>query len=164
MARFADLAMSAFLDALADPTPTPGGGTAAAVAGAMGSALLMMVAGLAKSRSDAEDETVALVETRAALVSIRDRFLVLADEDADAFTQVMAAYKLAKATEEDKNTRKQAVQRGLRRATDPPPATFVLPWSSSRRPRLVRRPMLRRTWRASMTRPIVKPSRPRSWS
>jgi formiminotetrahydrofolate cyclodeaminase len=74
MARFADLSMSAFLDALADATPTPGGGTAAAVAGAMGSALLMMVAGLAKSRSDVEDEKVPLVETRAALVSVRDRF------------------------------------------------------------------------------------------
>jgi methenyltetrahydrofolate cyclohydrolase len=120
MARFADLSMSAFLDALADATPTPGGGTAAAVAGAMGSALLMMVAGLAKSRSDVEDEKVPLVETRAALVSIRDRFVILADEDADAFNQVMAAYKLAKLTEEDKNTRKQAIQLALRRASDVP--------------------------------------------
>jgi formiminotetrahydrofolate cyclodeaminase len=124
MASFADMSLSAFLDAIASPDPTPGGGTAAAVAGAMGGALLMMVAGLAKSRNDVETEKVALVETRAKLVSIRERFIALAADDADAFNQVMAAYKLPKATEEDRNTRKQAVQRALRGASDVPLATL----------------------------------------
>ena len=66
MARFADLSVSAFLDALASSEPTPGGGTAAAIAGAMGASLLMMVAGLSKSRTGTDEERVALAEAAAA--------------------------------------------------------------------------------------------------
>src|SRR4029453_1289590 len=54
MARFADLTVAQFLDALASPDPTPGGGTAAAVAGAIGVSLLTMVAGLTKTRQQTE--------------------------------------------------------------------------------------------------------------
>jgi formiminotetrahydrofolate cyclodeaminase len=120
MAGFADLTVAAFFDALASPEPTPGGGTAAAVAGGMGAALLMMVAGLAKSRNDTETERVALKEARAALSSIRDRLLALADTDAAAYNQVVAAYRLPKATDPEKAARKQAVQRAMRAATDAP--------------------------------------------
>src|SRR5688572_6996789 len=73
MSKFVDQRLSAFLDALASAEPTPGGGTAAAIAGAMGVSLLMMVGGLSKSRAGAEAERVALAEARAALASIRDR-------------------------------------------------------------------------------------------
>jgi glutamate formiminotransferase/formiminotetrahydrofolate cyclodeaminase len=120
MAGFADLTVAAFFDALASPEPTPGGGTAAAVAGGMGACLLMMVAGLAKSRNDTETERVALKEARAALSSIRDRLLALADTDAAAYNEVVAAYRLPKATDPEKAARKQAVQRAMRAATDAP--------------------------------------------
>jgi formiminotetrahydrofolate cyclodeaminase len=120
MAGFADLTVSAFFDALASPEPTPGGGTAAAVAGGMGASLLMMVAGLAKSRNDTEVERVRLKEARAALSSIRDRLLALADTDAAAYNEVVAAYRLPKATDPEKAARKQAVQRAMRAATDVP--------------------------------------------
>src|SRR5688500_19955307 len=120
MAGFADLTVSAFFDALASPEPTPGGGTAAAVAGGMGASLLMMVAGLTKSRSDTETARVALKEARAALSSIRDRLLALADTDAAAYNEVIAAYRLPKATDPEKAARKQAVQRTMRAATDAP--------------------------------------------
>jgi len=124
MASFADRTVGAFLDALASPEPTPGGGTAAAVAGAMGVSLLMMVAGLTKSRSNSDAEKVALSEARAALASVRDRILALADTDARAFDQVMTAYRLPKATDDEKEARKQAVQRGMRAATDAPLETL----------------------------------------
>ena len=124
MARFADRSLADFLDALASPDPTPGGGTAAAVVGAMGVSLLMMVAGLTKSRTNAQPERVALQEARAALSSIRDRFVKLADTDADAYDQVMAAYRLLKSTDAEVRARKQAVQRAMRLATEAPLATL----------------------------------------
>ena len=120
MARFADLTVSAFLDALASPEPTPGGGTAAAIAGTMGASLLMMVAGLSKSRGGAEQERVALAEARAALASVRDRLATLADRDTEAFNQVMAAYRLAKGTDEERTARKEAIQIALKAATTTP--------------------------------------------
>ncbi len=117
MPRFVDLQLSQFLDALASAEPTPGGGTAAAVAGAMGSSLLMMVAGLPKSRNGTEAERVSLSEARAALAGARERFSALADTDSEAFNQVMAAYRLAKTTDEQKAARTAAIQRGLEAAT-----------------------------------------------
>jgi formiminotetrahydrofolate cyclodeaminase len=120
MPRFADQTVTAFLDALAAPEPTPGGGTASAIAGAMGTSLLMMVAGLPRTRANTDAERATLQEARAALVAVRDRLTHLADVDADAFSAVMAAYRLPKATDEDKAARRQAVQRGLGDATESP--------------------------------------------
>jgi glutamate formiminotransferase/formiminotetrahydrofolate cyclodeaminase len=124
MASFGDLTISAFLERLSSPDPTPGGGTAAAVAGGLAAALLMMVAGLPKTRTNADSERVELNEARAALASVRDRVMVLADQDSDAYDSVVAAYRLPKATDEEKATRKQAVQRGMRAATDTPLETL----------------------------------------
>ena len=124
MSRFVDQQVSAFLDALAGAEPTPGGGTAAAIAGAMGASLLMMVAGLAKSRTGSEEERVALAEARASLTSVRERLIGLADEDTEAFNQVMAAYRLPKATDADKAARTDAVQQALKSATTTPLETL----------------------------------------
>src|SRR6478735_5132159 len=113
MPRFADLTVAQFLDALANPDPTPGGGTAAAVAGAIGVSLLTMVSGLAKTRHQTETEAQAMATARAALGGIRERLVTLADTDTEAFNRVMAAYRLSKTTDEDKAARKEAVQRAL---------------------------------------------------
>jgi formiminotetrahydrofolate cyclodeaminase len=118
--RFADQTVSAFLEALAAPEPTPGGGTASAIAGAMGTALLMMVAGLPRTRANTDAERATLEEARAALAAVRNRLAELADVDADAFAAVMSAYRLPKATDEEKATRRQAVQRALGDATESP--------------------------------------------
>ena len=120
MPRFADLTISTFVDALSSTEPTPGGGTAAAVSGAMGAALLMMVAGLHKTRGNADAERVQLTEARAALTSVRDRLLTLADTDSEAYNKVIAAYRLPKNTDEEKSARKQSAQQGMRAATQAP--------------------------------------------
>lgn len=120
MSRFADLSLSAFLEAVARSEPTPGGGTASAIAGALGTSLLMMVAGLPRTRTGQQAETIALGEARAALTSLRDRLVAFADADADAFDQVMAAYRLPKGTEADQAGRKGAIQRALHGATAVP--------------------------------------------
>ena len=65
-----DMTVAQLLAALASPDPTPGGGTAAAIAGAMGTSLLVMVAGLAKSKNNTDDEKAALANARAAIEPI----------------------------------------------------------------------------------------------
>jgi formiminotetrahydrofolate cyclodeaminase len=124
MPRFADLTLAQFLDALASPEPTPGGGTAAAVAAATGTALLIMVAGLSKTRNRSEEDAAALAAVRTAIGDSRDRLLALADTDSDAFSQVMAAFRLPKGTDGEKQARKQAIQDGFRAATEAPLETL----------------------------------------
>jgi methenyltetrahydrofolate cyclohydrolase len=112
------------LDALASPTPTPGGGTASAIAAAMGTSLLIMVTGLAKSRNNTDDEKAALAKTREALTPLTAHLTRLADADAQSFDRVMAAYKLPKVSDEEKAARSQAIQLALQGATTVPLETL----------------------------------------
>ncbi len=80
----------------------------------------MMVAGLARSRTNAEAEKAALAEAGSSLVGVRDRLTRLADTDAEAFDQVMTAYRLPKATDEEKALRKTAIQDALHVASTAP--------------------------------------------
>ena len=108
------------LDALSSPNPTPGGGTASAIAGAMGTSLLIMVTGLAKSRNNTDDEKTALAKAREALTPLAAHLTQLADADAQAFDRVMAAYRLPKDSDNDKAARTHAIQAALHGATTVP--------------------------------------------
>ena len=118
------MTVSQLLAALSSPEPTPGGGTAAAIAGAMGTSLLVMVAGLAKSRNNTDDEKAALAKARAAIEPITATLTKLADADAASFDAVMAAYRLPKASDEEKAARTKAIQSALRGATEVPLETL----------------------------------------
>jgi methenyltetrahydrofolate cyclohydrolase len=111
------MTVAQLLSALASPDPTPGGGTAAAIAGAMGTSLLVMVSGLAKSRNNTDDEKAALLDARAALEPITASLTSLADADTASFDAVMDAYRLPKATDDHKTARTKAIQQALRGAT-----------------------------------------------
>lgn len=124
MADFGRLSVSQFLAALASSDPTPGGGTAAAIAGAMGTSLLMMVAGLPKSRTNSEAEHAALAAAHAALAPLAARLRALADEDSEAYGQVMAAYRLPKQGDAEKAARSAAIQAALEEATRVPLETL----------------------------------------
>jgi methenyltetrahydrofolate cyclohydrolase len=104
MTRFADRTIAELLAALASPDPTPGGGTAAAIAGAMGTSLLLMVTGLAKSRNNTDDEKAMLAGARAALEPIAAQLTQLADADALSFDGVMAAYRRSPTARPSPNT------------------------------------------------------------
>jgi len=108
------------LAALASPDPTPGGGSASALASAMGASLLMMVAALPKTRSGTDEDRVALAAASSALTGVQQQLIEAVDADAAAYNQVVAAYKLPKATESEQAARKAAIQRALRGATDVP--------------------------------------------
>ena len=86
----------------------------------MGVSLLMMVAGLQKTRGNTDAERAALSEARATLTSVRDRLLTLADTDSEAYNKVITAMRLPKATDDEKAARKQAIQQGMRAATEAP--------------------------------------------
>jgi formiminotetrahydrofolate cyclodeaminase len=124
MASFSEMSVAQLLDALSSSNPTPGGGTAAALAGAMGTSLLMMVTGLSKSKNNTDDEKAALAEARDVLMPIVSRLKQLADADAQSFDRVMAAYRLPKLSDEDKAARTKAIQSALQGATTVPLETL----------------------------------------
>ena len=118
------MTVAELLARLASPDPTPGGGTAAAIAGAMGTSLLVMVSRLAKSKNNTDDEKAALARARAAIEPTTSRLIELADADTASFDAVMAAYRLPKAADEEKTARSHAIQSALRGATEIPLETL----------------------------------------
>jgi formiminotetrahydrofolate cyclodeaminase len=112
-----DRSATAFLDALAAGTPTPGGGGAAALMGAMGAALVSMVANLTIGKKGYEAHEAEMRTLLAASENLRWRMSAMVAEDAAAFDSLMAAYKLPKATDDEKARRSAAIQAGLKAAT-----------------------------------------------
>jgi len=120
------LALSAdgLLDRFAAVEPTPGGGSAAALAGALAAALVQMVAGLPKSRTGAPEEREKLDAAKALAGKAGARLRQLVDLDAESYNAVTAAYRLPKASEEEKAARKAAIVAAMRHATEVPIETF----------------------------------------
>jgi formiminotetrahydrofolate cyclodeaminase len=109
-----------FLDDLAGANPTPGGGSAAAIMGAMGAALVSMVCNVTIGKKGYEAVEAEMRAVRAESERLRLRLTAMVAEDIAAFDSILAAYKLPKATDEDKSRRAAAIQAGLRRATEVP--------------------------------------------
>ncbi len=124
MSSYAQLTVAELLDAFASSVPVPGGGSASALAGAIGASLLIMVAGLPKTRLGTPEERAALDAAAARLKPLRDELAVLVDRDSDAYTSVMNAYRLPKSSDKDKAARKTAIQTAMRAATEAPLATM----------------------------------------
>jgi formiminotetrahydrofolate cyclodeaminase len=112
------------LDAFASNDPVPGGGSASAVAGALGASLLLMVAGMPKTKTGTAEETADLAAAGARLRPLRDQLTALVDKDSDAYNQVVDAFKLPKGTDEEKTSRKAAIQVATKMATEVPLETL----------------------------------------
>ena len=112
--------VSDLLVAFRSSEPTPGGGSAAALSGAVGASLLAMVAGLPKPKAatDVDAQRLAEAGTRATEIALRLEALI--DQDSDAYDLVVAAFRLPKATDEEKANRAAAIQRALVTATEAP--------------------------------------------
>ncbi len=109
-----------FLDELASEQPTPGGGGAAAIMGAVGAALVSMVANLTIGKKNYEAFDAELKATNAAAEKVRAELTAAIDEDVVAFNGVMGAYGLPRGTDEEKAARAAAIQAALKQATDAP--------------------------------------------
>ena len=110
---YLDEPLQKYLDELASAQPTPGGGSAAALSGALGAGLACMVARLTLGKADyaaVQEEITALVERTEAL---RARFQQLMQEDIAAYGHLSATFKLPRATSEEKAARTQAIQKQL---------------------------------------------------
>src|SRR5688572_8839160 len=117
---YSDYAVIDLLDAFASNEPVPGGGSAAALAGSLGVSLLVMAAGLPKTRTMAPEEATDLAEASSRLRPLRESLIELVDRDSDAYREVMAALKLPKETDAEKAARRQAIQEGMLEATAVP--------------------------------------------
>lgn len=123
---YATYALTDLLDAFAANDPAPGGGSAAALAGALGVSLLIMVAGVARTRTGAPEEAVDLSEASARLRPIREKLVDLIDGDAVAYRSVIAAYRLPNGSDEERRRRRDTIRGAMMRATETPIETLRL--------------------------------------
>jgi formiminotetrahydrofolate cyclodeaminase len=114
------LTVDNFLGVLASTQPAPGGGSAAALTGAMAAALICMVARLTIGRAQyapCSEEMLGVLDRAEAL---QRRLAVLADKDTTAYLSVMRSYSLPKATQTERAARAAEIQRTLRHAAEVP--------------------------------------------
>jgi formiminotetrahydrofolate cyclodeaminase len=112
--------LQTFLDDLASGAPTPGGGSAAAVIGAMGAALISMVCNVTLGKKGQEAVAPAMQSALGESERLRARLTSMVADDVAAFDGLMAAYRLPKGSEEEKSRRAEAIQTTLRAATETP--------------------------------------------
>lgn len=101
------------IEAFRSPSPTPGGGSAAALAGAVGAALLAMAASLPKHRAVSEEDVARLQDAGRRTTEIASRLAALVDEDARAYDGVIAAYRLPKGSDDERAARHARIQEAL---------------------------------------------------
>ena len=118
--KLADLKVTEFVDLLASDAPAPGGGSAAALEGAIGAALTAMVCGLTKGKKKFAEFNDLAVETEVKALALKDRFVDVMDRDTEAFNVVSAAFGMPKETDEEKAARSAAIQKGLEGCTATP--------------------------------------------
>jgi methenyltetrahydrofolate cyclohydrolase len=112
--------LGTFLDELASGAPTPGGGSAAAIIGAMGAALVSMVCNVTIGKKGHEAVESEMISVRDESEKLRLSLTSMVAEDIAAFDGLMAAYRLPKVTEEEKSRRAAAIQSSLLGATETP--------------------------------------------
>ncbi len=112
MTDLGKLTIEEFLSSLSSGAPTPGGGSVAALSGALAAALGCMVCAIAGRKK--EDRELSALSDR--LLSLREGLLALAGEDAEAFSRVMTAYRRMK----DDPGREEAIERALAGAAEVP--------------------------------------------
>lgn len=118
--QFRDLTIDEFAARLASSEPVPGGGSAAAVAAALGASLVTMVASLTTGRPKYADHELMLSWALETGGRLSERFLSLADEDAAAYAEFAAARKLPRDTDAEIAARTRAMQSAARRAAEVP--------------------------------------------
>lgn len=115
-----EMSVREFQAALASSSPTPGGGTAAAISLGQASALTIMVCDLTIGKEKWSDGWDIAEKAMIRAVKTMTRAGELADEDSDAFDEVMASFRLPKETEDEKKSRKDAIRNATLLATQKP--------------------------------------------
>jgi len=115
--KLTEMTIPAFTDLLASEAPAPGGGSAAALSGAVGIALTTMVAALTVGKEKYQAHEALMQELIAEGAKLRLQLVDVIDRDTEAFNGVSAVFAMPKATDEDKAARKEAMQAALKACT-----------------------------------------------
>jgi formiminotetrahydrofolate cyclodeaminase len=115
-----ELRIDEFLQELASSSPAPGGGSAAALCGSLGAALVAMVCRLTVDKPKYADVSEELRGILSEAEQLRQKLEDLVERDTEAFNGVIAAFRLPKETEDQRRERSSAIQEATRGATDVP--------------------------------------------
>lgn len=124
------LSVAGFADEVSRESPAPGGGSVAAMAGAIGASLASMVVNLTAYKKGAGDIDIMLNELSVKAIEIKDKLIKNIDDDSNAFNEYMEAMRLPQNTPEEKNTRFAAMQAGLKKAVQVPLTTAKLSYEA----------------------------------
>ena len=128
-AKLVSMSVKSFADETASDSPAPGGGSIAALSGALGASLGTMVANLSASKRGWEDRVGEFSPWAEKGQKIKDELLFLVDEDTRAFDKIMAAFGLPKDNPEQISARKQAIEDASKYATEIPFKTMQVAFS-----------------------------------
>lgn len=118
--KLAEMKVTEFADVLASDAPAPGGGSTAALEGALGAALTAMVCRLTEGRKKYEEYQDFVLEVKEKAAALQAQFMDVMDRDTDAFMVISNAYGMPKSTDEEKAARSAAIQAGLVGCTETP--------------------------------------------
>lgn len=126
MGKLIDLTITDFIATLGSDEPAPGGGSASALAGAVGAALTRMVCELTIGKKKYAEFDEEMKPVLSGMTDLNNRLLEAIDADTEAFNKVSAVFAMPKETDEDKENRKMAMQEALKYATQVPFHTMEL--------------------------------------
>lgn len=118
--KLVDLTVKGFADVLASNEPAPGGGSTAALEGALGACLAAMVCQLTLGKKKYEEHEALVKGALDRASSLKEDFLRVIDEDTESFNAVSAVFTMPKDTDEEKAARSAAMQSALQGSTKPP--------------------------------------------
>lgn len=118
------LTVRSFIQELGSGLATPGGGSAAALCGAMGAALSAMVARFTGGREEFRDVWERMEGIKQGSDEVAERFLALVQEDTDAYQEVLKALQLSRDSEKKKAIRGEAFQKAMKKASSVPLETL----------------------------------------
>jgi glutamate formiminotransferase/formiminotetrahydrofolate cyclodeaminase len=126
-----EMKLTDFVDEVSRETPAPGGGSIAALSGALGAALSSMVANLTANKRGSDPETDKILNDAAdKCQEIKNTLVKAVDDDTIAFNDYMAARRLPNKTAEEKKHREEAMQNGLKQAVRVPLNTAQLSYQA----------------------------------
>jgi formiminotetrahydrofolate cyclodeaminase len=110
--------MKDFLDALASSKPTPGGGSASALAGSLSASLIAMVAGLSIKKGQIQNRRMRVIRRRS--LTLQEKLYKAIEEDSRSFDAVMEAFRLPREGEKERAYRNRMIQKAYQKATVAP--------------------------------------------
>lgn len=128
--KLIDMTVTDFMKEMKSDSPAPGGGSAAALAGSLGTALAIMVTELTFGKKKYADHEAQVKEIHDQLVALNEQLHATIDKDTEAFNEVSAVFSMPKDTDEEKAARREAMQRGLKSATKVPFEVMDLTYQS----------------------------------